>query len=85
MKKREQKKTLPGDFVLLHELLPLLVALHLHHGLLTGSGDGDDGCSRIVLVHVFLDLRQPAKVCLMSKGLGGFYFSLSLNSAPPTF
>merc|ERR1719205_453506 len=44
---------------LLAVCLPLIVRLKVHQLLLEGSGEGDNGGTRIVLVNVLLDLWQP--------------------------
>ena len=41
--------------------LPLVVGAHLGEGELEGGREGNDDGARVVLVHVLLDLEQPAK------------------------
>ena len=57
----ESVKILPLDLVLLAVRLPLVVGAHLGEGELEGGREGNDDGAGVVLVHVLLDLEQPAK------------------------
>ena len=56
----ESVKILPLDLVLLAVRLPLVVGAHLGEGELEGGREGNDDGAGVVLVHVLLDLEQPA-------------------------
>ena len=47
--------------MLLAVRLPLDVGAHLGEGELEGGREGNDDGAGVVLVHVLLDLEQPAK------------------------
>ena len=57
----ESVKILPLDLVLLAVRLPLVVGAHLGEGELEGGREGNDDGAGVVLVHVLLDLEQPAQ------------------------
>ena len=58
---KQSLKTSPLDLVLLAVRLPLVVGAHLGEGELEGGREGNDDGAGVVLVHVLLDLEQPAK------------------------
>ena len=55
------RERLPLALLFLGVLLPLLVRRQLHELGLEGPRERDDDGAGIVLVHVLLDLGQPAK------------------------